>query len=305
MKLGFAIQLWMRQANNQDLFHKVLDEMSLAGFDGIELAWPFVIEQYGQKPAELRRLIAMHEMQVAATYVGLDIHTPETLAAGEAKAKAWVDFYSQVGCEHLLLDGATEKPGYTPFPLDYQYNYTPQQLQDAAAAVNRIARYAKAAGMHTSWHTHWGNFFENQELFKIFWDETDPEYLGLCPDVGQIQLVGLDPVAYVRDNIKRITHYVHYKDMEWRGPRRELWPGKVVPDNDGAYALDAKARWCELGRGVVDLPAIHKILLDAGFDGWITCDQDCTHVFARTAAEATVEYMNQALGCYGERALRQ
>ncbi len=300
MKLGFSIQLWVMHGENHDVLHKMLDELALIGYDGVELAYPFVKEMYEDKPEELHRLLKMHGLEVASTYVGVDYRTPESIAAGEAKAKAMVDFYAQVGCKNLLLDSRCEKPSYAP-SLGYQFHYTDRQLADAAAAANRIAAYAREKGMQTSWHTHWATFFEVEEMFSKFWAQTDPALIDLCPDVGQCLLVGRDPAAFVQNNLSRIRSYVHFKDVVIRHGKKELWPGKFAPDNDGAYCVDSYGRWVETGRGDVDFVPIAEALKGNGFDGWVTIDLDCSSLVARQSAQACKDYINYALGMVGER----
>jgi sugar phosphate isomerase/epimerase len=120
--------------------------------------------------------------------------------------------------------------------------------------------------------------------------------------VGQIQLSGQDPVAYVQKNISRITHYVHYKDIVIkRRPKGELWPGYTLPNNDGGYGIDSAGRFIETGRGDVDFKSITEVLLGGGFDGYITTDLDLTANNARLSAQACKDYVNNALGIIGDR----
>lgn len=304
MKLGFSLQLWVMHGNNYDVIHKWMDELALIGYDGIELAYPFVMELYQDKPDELRRLLEMHGLEVATTYVNVDFRSPETVAEGEREAKEKIDFYSQIGCKNFLLDSKCEKPMYTP-SLGYKFQYTDDQLAKAAEMTNRVAKYAAEKGMRLSWHTHWATFFEVPELFSKFWAGTDPSLVSLCPDVGQCVLVGRDPVEFVKQNIDRITNCVHFKDVVMRPKRRELWPGMVVPDNDGAYCVDGLGRWIETGRGDVDFPPIAQALKDAGFNGWINVDLDTSSYLARASAQACKDYINKALGMIGERDLKK
>ena len=309
MKLGFSFSNWIRRSYNYEIFHKFIDEIALVGYDGIEISSPIIKMMYEEKPNELGRLLKMHGLEVSATYTGVDFSSPEGIRAGECKAKELIDFYSQVGCRNFLLDATGSKA-----PRD-EYNrcvwkYTDVQLTAAAEATNRIARAANASGMVLSWHTHSGTFFENQELFTKFWDQTDPALVNLCPDMGQNQLVGVDPAAYTEKYIDRIKYYVHYKDIDvsrYKGVslqnpgQTELYPGHKVPENWAGYTVDAFGRWIETGRGDVDFPAITRVLNNAGFDGWFTCDLDQTAYTPMDSARACKEYMNRALNIIGDR----
>src|SRR5438105_3774141 len=90
--------------------------------------------------------------------------------------------------------------------------------------------------------------------------------LGTRPraDVGQLTLGGFDVLGTVRRYIDRIR-FMHYKDVTFGGrPQGQLWAGGThIPADEGAYGVDSKGRWVELGRGVVPFAAITRILLDA------------------------------------------
>ena len=303
MKLGFGMATWIPYGSyNFERFHLMLDELALAGYDGLECAQPFIMNAWGNRPGEFRKLMDMHGLELSATYIGVDFRTPEATAASVSQAYRLIDFYSQAGCRHFLMDIRNEKDsqGYN---LNHIMSvYTDRELEEAGGVANKLGKYAAEHGMQLSFHTHWGTFFESPEVFGKFWAATDPDLVRLCPDVGQIQLCGQDPVAYVRDNINRITHYVHYKDIVIKNrPRGELWPGHAVPDNDGGYGVDSAGRFIETGRGDVDFVSITKILLGSGFDGWITTDLDLTANNAMLSALACKEYVNKALGITGDR----
>ena len=307
MKLSFSLQIWIGLVDryNYELFHKCLDDLALIGYDGVELAYPFVKEMFSEKPEELNRLLRMHGLEVSSTYVGIDFRTQESSERGEKLAKEYIDFYSQAGCQNFLLDAYLERPMVCSSQLAPSFGkvreYTKEQLYQAADITNRIAEYANRAGMQLSWHTHWATFFESQELFSVFWNRTDSNLVKMCPDVGQILLAGLDPVDIVKKYLNRITHYVHYKDIDINRSQRELWKGYSIPRDNGAYSVDSYGRWIELGRGDVDLKKINNILREIDFDGWIACDLDTTPYVPRDSAQACKDYINYALGVLGER----
>ena len=176
----------------------------------------------------------------------------------------------------------------------------------SANTANMLGQYARSLGLTLAWHQHWGSIFEVQAPFHRLMELTDPGLVGFCPDVGQLALGDFDVVDTVRRYVDRVR-YVHYKDVTCAGrPQGELWPGgPVVPSNDGAYGIDSRWRWVELGRGVVDFPAITEVLLGAGYDGWIVDDFDFTGYPARASAQACKDYINQALGIWGERDIRR
>ncbi|HHX45371.1 MAG TPA: TIM barrel protein [Chloroflexi bacterium] len=298
MKIGFATQLWLRD-NHFENFHRMLDEMSLIGFDGFEMAPAYLIEQYEGRAAELRRLLDMHELELSSYYLGMTYDIPEERERGIAEFKRRCRFVAELGFENVLLDGGRKRPNTTPQQLD-------DHIKIVAETANMLGEYARSLGLTLSWHQHWGSIFEVQAPFHRLMELTDPTLVGFCPDVGQLTLGDFDVVETVRRYVDRIR-YVHYKDVTCAGrPQGELWPGgPVVPSDDGAYGIDSRWRWVELGRGVVDFPAITEVLLEAGYDGWIVDDFDFTGYPARASAQSCKDYINQALNIWGERDIRR
>ena len=50
---------------------------------------------------------------------------------------------------------------------------------------------------------------------------------------------------------------------------------KVVAARTGFYDACAQGVFCNLGKGMTDFPAVRRTLLDNGYDGWCTVEQDC------------------------------
>ena len=96
MKIGFATQLWVRD-NHFENFARMLDEMSLIGFDGFEMAPPYLIEQYERNPAELRQLLDMHDLELSSYYLGVTFDIPEERQRGVAEFKRRCRFVAELG----------------------------------------------------------------------------------------------------------------------------------------------------------------------------------------------------------------
>jgi inosose dehydratase len=297
MKLGFGASIWVRD-NHFENMHRMLDEMSMVGFDGVELFHGYFFEQYGRRPQYLKQLLQTHDLELSSVYQGLTYDVPEQREQGVAEYRRRCQLAAEVGAKNVLLDGGRKRP-----------NTTPQQLEDhiqrVAETANMLGEHAQSLGLQLSWHQHWGSIFEVQAPLHRLMELTDPAVVGFCPDVAQLSLGDFDVPETVRRYAHRVR-FVHYKDVTFAGrPQGELWPGKVVPTDDGGYSVDAKGRMIELGRGVVDFPAITKILLDAGYDGWLVDDHDLTPYACEDSAQACKDYINYALGIWGERDIRR
>ena len=49
----------------------------------------------------------------------------------------------------------------------------------------------------------------------------------------------------------------------------------VVAKRTGFYEACGQGIFCNLGLGMTDFEAVRKLLLETGYDGWCTVEQDC------------------------------
>ena len=297
MKIGFGTQLWLKD-NHFENFHRMLDEMALIGFDGFEMCYPFLIEWYERKPHELRQLLKIHSLELGSYYMGIGFGNKESISFQMEEFKRRCRFVNLLGGENVLLDGGEK---------DWQHDY--QDIEEyihlIAKTANELGKYARSLGLTLAWHQHWGSVFEEESYFNRLMELTEPEWVGFCPDVGQLTLCGFDVTATVKRYLGRIK-FVHYKDITFAGrPEKELWTGGLqVPADQGAYNVDSLGRWVELGRGIVPFSEITDILLKSGYDGWIVDDFDYSGYSPVKSAQACKDYINHSLGIWGERDLR-
>jgi inosose dehydratase len=72
----------------------------------------------------------------------------------------------------------------------------------------------------------------------------------------------------MKRHIGRIS-YMHFKDID------PVVKAAVIANRTGFYDACGQGIFCNLGQGDVDFPAVRQILLDHGFEGWCTVEQDC------------------------------
>ncbi len=299
MKIGFGAQLWLKD-NHYENFHRMLDEMAIVGLDGFEVCYSFLIDWYERKPAELARLLAMHGLELSSYYWGINFNNKEACARGVEEVKRRCRFVAAIGGQYVLLDG-----GEKDWRAAQEYASVDDYIKFIAETANHLGEYARSQGVTLAWHQHWGSIFETQPALERLLALTDPAVVGFCCDVGQIALSGFDVVDIVRRYVDRIK-FMHYKDITFAGrPQEELWPGYRVPADEGAYAVDSRGRFVELGRGVVPFKEVTKILLDAGYDGWLVDDFDYSGYSPVESTRACKEFINRGLGIYSERDRRE
>ena len=142
---------------------------------------------------------------------------------------------------------------------------TDDHLKILADTLNQIGEKTKVFGIKAAPHPHiWGPMEREHEVRRVL-ELTDPQYVWITADTAHLTLGGMDPVPVFRENFGRIAE-IHYKDCDpvYRA-------NKVTPTQE---MHRAKTLYLNMGAGGVDFPAIHKIVLDHKYKGWISLDYD-------------------------------
>jgi inosose dehydratase len=139
-------------------------------------------------------------------------------------------------------------------------------FRDRIATVARMG--AEEYGLTVGIHAHAAGFMDFEPELERLLDEVDDSILKICFDTGHHSYAGFDPVAFMQRHIGRIS-YMHFKDIN---PQVKA---DVIASRTGFYDACGQGIFCNLGDGDVDFGAVRQILLDAGFDGWCTVEQDC------------------------------
>jgi inosose dehydratase len=155
-----------------------------------------------------------------------------------------------------------------------------------AAYRDRIAESARIGaqeyGLTVGIHAHAGGFLDFEPELERLLDEVDESILKICFDTGHHSYAGFDPVAFMKKHVGRIS-YMHFKDVD------PAVKADVVAKRTGFYDACGQGIFCNLGQGDVDFPVVRQVLLDAGFEGWCTVEQDCDPALGNTdpLADAT------------------
>jgi inosose dehydratase len=290
MKLGYHLAPWIRD-NHSEHFHRALDEISLTGWDGVEFSGSWVIDRFGKHPEELQELLALHDLEMASSYFRPSFWR-ECRAEDIELARRVIDAAAGAGCQNLLIDGGGPLSA-APTADDYHR---------VAEVANLVGSMARDAGLVCSWHQHWGTLFERPEAFDALMELTDPELVKFCPDTAQLTMGDFDVLATFRKYARRVG-FVHFKDLDVNRPW-EVTAGHGGPStwsDTGAYSIDSKWRFAELGRGRIDFPVLLAVLREAGYDGWIEVDLDYSAYPTRQVSTTLLRYLRGVLGIVGRR----
>ncbi len=293
MRIGNAPCSWGIEFASDPAYptwQSVLEQCAGAGYKGIELG---PIGYMPEDPPVLADELAKHDLSIIGGVVFRPFHDEakwdEVLDASRRTCAALVAH----GAEHLvLIDSISPRRAPTAGRADEA-----EQMDKAewTAYRDRIATIAKMGaeeyGLTVGMHAHAAGFMDFEPELERLLDEVDESILKICFDTGHHSYAGFDPVAFMKRHIGRIS-YMHFKDID------PVVKADVVANRTDFYKACGQGIFCNLGQGDVDFPAVRQVLLDAGFEGWCTVEQDCDPSLPGTPLEdarANREYL-QSIG---------
>jgi inosose dehydratase len=219
---------------------------------------------------ELGEALAEHDLDLIGGVVFRAYHDPaaweDVVDATHRTARA----LRAHGAQHLvLIDSISPRRAPTAGRAAEA-----EQMDKAewTAYRNRIAESARIGaeeyGLTVGIHAHAAGFMDFEPELERLLSEVDESLLKICFDTGHHSYAGFDPVAFMKRHVGRIS-YMHFKDID---PKVKA---EVIANRTGFYEACGQGIFCNLGLGDVDFPAVRQVLLEAGFAGWCTVEQDC------------------------------
>jgi len=248
-------------------WQSVLKDCAAAGYKGIELG---PVGFMPEDPAVLGEALAEHDLELIGGVVFRAYHDPaqweDVLDGTHRTCKALVAH----GAKHLvLIDSISERRAPTAGRAAEA-----EQMDKAewTAFRDRLAESARIGteeyGLTVGIHAHAAGFMDFEPELERLLNEVDEKILKICFDTGHHSYAGFDPVAFMKRYMDRIS-YMHFKDID---PKVKA---EVIANRTGFYDACGQGIFCNLGDGDVDFPAVRQLLLDSGFEGWCTVEQDC------------------------------
>ena len=248
-------------------WQSVLSDCAAAGYKGIELG---PVGFMPEDPAVLGDALAEPDLELIGGGVFRPFHD----------ANAWADVMDGAvrTCKALAAHGARNLvliDSISPRRAPTAGRATEAEQMDEAewsAFRDRIATVARMGaedyGLTVGIHAHAAGFIDFEPELERLLDEVDDSILKICFDTGHHSYAGYDPVAFMKRHIGRVS-YMHFKDID---PAVKV---DVMENRTGFYDACGQGIFCNLGQGDVDFTAVRQVLLDAGFQGWCTVEQDC------------------------------
>lgn len=294
IKIGNAPCSWgvefANDPRNPD-WKQVLQDNAAAGYKGIELG---PVGFMPEDPPQVADALAEHVLELIGGVIFRPFHDPDAwddvLDGSVRTCKA----LTAHGAKHLvIIDSISPRRAPTAGRAD-----AAEQMDQAewAAYRDRIAHVAKMGaeeyGLTVGIHAHAGGFLDFEPELERLLDEVDESILKICFDTGHHSYAGFDPVGFMKRHMDRIS-YMHFKDID------PVVKADVIAKSTGFYDACGQGIFCKLGKGDVDFPAVRQVLLDAGFEGWCTVEQDIDPTLGNTDPLADAKYNRDYLASIG------
>jgi inosose dehydratase len=249
------------------LWQRVLDECRAAGYTGIELG---PIGYMPEDPAVLGEALHSRGLELIGGVVFRPFHDPQKWNEVKDAAIRTARALKAHGARHMvLIDSISPRRAPTAGRPDEAEQMDHAEWTSFAGRLRYIARMgAEDYGLTVSVHPHAAGFIDFEAEVERLLADVDPAVLKICLDTGHSQYAGFDPVAFMKRHMDRIA-YVHFKDID------PAVRSAAVARRTGFYDACGQGIFCNLGKGMTDFKAVRQLLLDQGYEGWCTVEQDC------------------------------
>lgn len=249
---------------------QVLDQLASTGYAGTELGdWGFMPTE----PPALNSEIDRRALTLVGAFVPVNLSDPSAHPEGIARASRTAHLLRDAGYPQAFVvladvtDGNMRRIAVAGRVGDAD-GLSPSQWDVLARGADAIARTVhERTGVRTVFHPHCGSFVETGREINVLMERTDPALVGLCLDTGHLTYAGADPLSIFERYRDRVWH-VHFKDCE---PEVAAEARRSKSDY---FTAVRSGVFCELGRGIVNFPAVVDSMRRSGYDGWIVVEQD-------------------------------
>jgi len=237
VKIGYAAITW----GGNDL--AAIDDISSLGYTGIQLR-SNVLAQFGERPADLRALLAKHGLTFVALSSGsIRVDNPDPAAMIDAHVRN-ARFLRDAGGLYLQL--TVDRPtGRAVADADYV---------NAGRLLAEIGRRTADLGISVGFHPHMGSLAERPGELDRVMDAADPRFVRLLLDVAHYSQGGGDSVGAIRRYRDRLL-FLHIKDVR-------------TESSANGY------QFVELGQGRVNVRDVFAALTEVSFRGWAVVELD-------------------------------
>ena len=244
-------------------YGEALDRMVEAGYDATEWGPSMPTD-----PAELRAALGSRGLDLVGAFVGLGFRDRDRRDAELERAMGIAGFLAQNGGTVLVAaEAGDDRRRGEAGHVDESRGLTDGQWRSLGEGLGELARRLAPMGMTLAFHNHVGTYVETPAETARLLDETDPELVGWCLDIGHLAFGGGMAMDLLPRYAGRVRH-VHVKDVDpavLARARAEVW--------SFGRALEHFV-FPPLGQGMARIPDVVASLRAVGYDGWYVIEQD-------------------------------
>jgi inosose dehydratase len=250
---------WPRSSMSQE---QILAEIAQAGYDGAP-ASPRDVQ-------ETKRLFDQAGLKPAPGYLGAEFWDASQADEIVDRATEHARGMHELGCAELYVAAnLTPERRAVSGRVTAADALSEEGYRTFADTLNRVGEATQRHGVRTCFHNHVGSFIETRAEIDQLFSLVDRSVVFQGPDIGHLAWAGDDVVAFCRDYASDIKT-IHIKDID----PKVLAEG--VAHGWDYSGFSDHGIFTELGEGLVDFPAIFRILEEAGFQGWVVVETDVT-----------------------------
>jgi len=256
-KIGMAATTWLSTTPSPATYWTAIDEISRLNIGATEADNSIVKfdVSYPNGAAEFVARSKKTGVRLIGVYQALWLHDTQKLPEMRAKIHSVARFLKEAGAEYIALGWDVPSSG------GRLYRRTPEDVTHTVRAMDELGKISwEEHGILAAFHAE--RDIPKEMILQIL-DQTNPKYIRLCADVGHLTAAGLDAVQTVKTYSSRLA-VSHWKDYD--------------PKLSGPHYLgpEASGDFVELGKGVVDFPALADLYRQIDFDGWVQLELDHT-----------------------------
>lgn len=256
-KIGMAATTWLSTTPSPATYWTAAEEISRLNIGATEADNSIAKfdTSYPNGPAEFVARSKKAGVRLIGVYQALWLHDTQKLPEMRAKIHSVARFLKESGAEYIALGWDVPSSG------GQLYRRTSEDVTRTVRAMDELGKISlEEHGILAAFHAE--RDIPKDMILQIL-DQTNPKYLRLCADVGHFTAAGLDAVQTVKTYSSRLA-VSHWKDYD--------------PKLPGPHYLGSEASgdFVELGKGIVDFPALADLYRQIGFDGWVQLELDHT-----------------------------
>lgn len=256
-KIGMAATTWLSTTPSPATYWTAVEEISRLNIGATEADNSIAKfdTSYPNGPAQFVARSKKTGVRLIGVYQALWLHDTQKLPEMRAKIHSVARFLKEAGAEYIALGWDVPASG------GQLYRRTSEDVTRTVHTMDELGKISlEEHGIPVAFHAE--RDIPKEMILKIL-DQTNPKYIRLCADVGHFTAAGLDAVQTVKTYSSRLA-VSHWKDYD--------------PKLPGPHYLGSEASgdFVELGKGIVDFPALADLYRQIDFDGWVQLELDHT-----------------------------